>query len=88
MSLKDKQHIVLRMPRTGMELILLNDGRVGGVATEISGTLVLPPLNVDNVKHHFGEVKRFPEIPDLVKIIEYGVPVVTSSTPTDSRQEL
>ena len=45
------------MARTGTELVLLNDGRVGNVATGIGGTLVLPPLNVDDVKHHFEEVK-------------------------------
>ena len=45
------------MARTGTELVLLNDGRVGDVATGIGGTLVLPPLNVDDVKHHFEEVK-------------------------------
>ena len=57
LSLKDKQNIVLRMARTDTELVLLNDGRVGDVATGIGGTLVLPPLNVDDVKHHFEEVK-------------------------------
>ena len=71
------------MARTGTELVLLNDGRVGDVATGIGRTLVLPPLNADDVKHHFGEVKGFPGISDLVEIIEHGVPVVTSSTPTD-----
>ena len=57
LSLKDKQNIVLRMARTSTELVLLNDGGVGDVATGIGGTLVLPPLNVDDVKHHFEEVK-------------------------------
>ena len=57
LSLKDEQNIVLRRARTGTELVLLNDGRVGDVATGIGGTLVLPPLNVDDVKHHFEEVK-------------------------------
>ena len=59
-SLQDKQNVVLRKARTGTELVLLNDGRVGNVASGIGGTLVLPPLNVDDVKHHFGEVKGFP----------------------------
>ena len=72
----------------GTKLVLLNDGWVGDVATGISGTLVLPPLKVDDVKHHLGEVKGFPGISDLVEIIEHGVPVVTSSTPTDPRQPL
>ena len=74
------------MARTGTELVLLNDGKVGDIATGIGGTLVLPPLNVDDVKHHFGEVKGFLGISDLVEIIKHGVPVVTSSTPTDPRQ--
>ena len=88
LSLKAKQNIVLRMARTGTELVLLNDGRVGDVATGIGGTLVLPPLNVDDIKHHFGEVKGFPGILDLVEITQHGVRVVTSSTPTDPRQAL
>ena len=62
LSLNAKQNIVLRMARTGTELVLLNDGRVGDVATEIGGALVLPPLNVDDIKHHLGEVKKFPGI--------------------------
>ena len=57
LSLKDEHNVVLRMARTGTELVLLNGGRVGDVATGIGGTLVLPPLNVDDVKHHFEEVK-------------------------------
>ena len=88
LSLKAKQNIVLRMARTGTELVLLNDGRVGDVATGIGGTLVLTPLNVDDIKHHFGEVKGFPGILDLVEITKHGVPVVTSFTPTDPRQAL
>ena len=88
LNLKDKQNIVRRMARTGTELVLLNDGRVGDVATGLGGTLVLPPLNVDDAKHHFGRVKEFPGISDLVEIIKHGVPVVTSATPTDPRQAL
>ena len=88
LNLKDKQNIVRRMARTGTELVLLNDGRVGDVATGIGGTLVLPPLNVDDVKHHFGDVKGFPGISVLVDLIKHGVPVVTSATPTDPRKAL
>ena len=57
LSLKDKQKIVLRMARTGTELVLLNDARVENATTGIGGTLVLPSLNADDVKHHFEEVK-------------------------------
>ena len=87
-SLKDMQNIVLGMARTGTELVLFSDSRVGDVATGVGGTFVIQPLNVDDVKHHFGEVKRFPGVYDLVEFIEHGVPVVTSSTPTDPRQAL
>ena len=88
LSLKDKQNIVRRMARTGTELVLLNDGRMGDVVTGIGGTLVLLPLNVDDVKHHFGDVKGFPGISVLVDLIKHGVPVVTSATPTDPRKAL
>ena len=87
-SLKDKQDIALGIARTGTEFGLLNDGRVGDVATGTGGTLMLPPLNVDDLKHHFGEVKKFPGISELVEMIEHDIPVVTSSTPTDPRQAL
>ena len=59
LSLKDKQTIVLRMARTGTELVLPNDGRVGGVATGLGGPLVLPPFNVDDVKHILGKSRDF-----------------------------
>ena len=88
LSLKDKQNVVLRTARTGTKLVLPNYGRVGDVATGLVGTLMLPPLNVDDVKHHSGKVKGFPRISDLVNIIKHGVPVVTSATPIDPRQEL
>ena len=88
LNLKDKQNIVRRMARTGTELVLLNDGRVEDVATGHGGTLVLPPLNVDDAKHHFRKVKGFPGISDLVEIIKHGVLVVTSATPTNPRQAL
>ena len=86
LNLKDKQNIVRRMARTGTGLVLLNDRRVGDVATGLGGTLVLPPLSVNDVKHHFGNVKGFPGISVLVDLIKHGVPVVTSATPTDPRQ--
>ena len=76
-SLNGKQNIIIRMARTGIELVLLNDGKVGDVATGIGSTSVLPPFNVDDVKHHFGEVKGFQGISDLVEITKHGVPVVT-----------
>ena len=88
LNLKDKQNIVIRMARTGTELVLLNDGMVGDVATGLGCTLVLPPLNIDDVKYHFGKVKGFPGISDLVELIKHGVPVVTSATPTNPRQAL
>ena len=59
-SLKDEQNIALRIARTGTELALHNDGRVGDVGAGIGVTLVLPPLNVDDVKLHFEEVKGWP----------------------------
>ena len=40
LNLKDKQNIVRRIARTDTELVLLNDGRVGDVATGLGGTLV------------------------------------------------
>ena len=60
LSRKDEQNIAFRIARTGTELALHNNGRVGDVATGIGGTLVSPPLNVDDVKHHFEEVKGWP----------------------------
>ena len=58
-SLKDKQNIVLRKARTGTELVLFNDGRVGDVATGIGGTLMLPPLNIDDVNPKSRDFRGF-----------------------------
>ena len=58
-SIKNKQSIVLGMALTGTKLVQLNGGRVGDVATGLDNTFVLTPLNVDDVKHHFGEIKGF-----------------------------
>ena len=49
---------------------------------------MLPTLNADDAKHHFGEVKGFPGVSDLVEDINHGVPVVTQATPTDPQQAL
>ena len=54
--------------------MLLNDSRAGDVVTGIGGNLVLPPLKVDDIKHHFWEVKGFPGIQIYCEIIEHGVP--------------
>ena len=58
LSLKDKQNVVLRTARTGTELVLPNDGRVGDVATGLGGTLVLPPLNVDLKSSEYYQTRR------------------------------
>ena len=47
---------------------------MGNVAVGIGGTLVPTPLSVDQIKRYFGDVKGFPEIGELIDIIQNGIP--------------
>ena len=61
---------------------------MGNVAVGIGGTLV-SPLSVDQVKRYFGDVRGFPEIDELISIIQNGVLVnstVTNRDPTRAVQ--
>ena len=61
---------------------------MGGVVVGIGGTLVSPPLSVDQVKHYFGDVQGFPEIDELIDIIQYGVPMNSTVTNLDPTRAL
>ena len=77
------------MAETCTELLHVREGRVGNVAVGIGGTLVSPPLSVDQVKRYVEDVKRFPETNDLIDIFQNGVPVnstVTNLDPTTAFQ--
>lgn len=67
------------MAETGTELLHVREGKVGDVAAGIGGTLVLPPLSVNQVEHYFGKVKGFPDIAELIDI-KNDVPAKTSVT--------
>ena len=61
---------------------------MGNVAVGIGGTLVSPPLSVDQLKGYFGDVKAFPEIGELIDIIQDNVPVNLTFTNLDPTRAL
>ena len=63
-------------------------GRVGNMVVGIGGTLVSPPLSVDQVKHYFRDVQGFPEIDELIDSIQNGVPVNSTATNLDPTRAL
>ena len=65
------------MAGTCTQLARLNGGRIGDIARRIGGTLVSPPLNVRDVKRHFGDVKRFPQVAELIRVVQRGVSTET-----------
>ena len=53
---------------------------MGDVVVRLGGTLVSPPLSVNQVEHYFGKVKGFPAIAELIDIIKNGMPSRQSRT--------
>ena len=69
------------MADTWTHLARLNGGRIGDVARGIGGTLVSPPLNVSDVdKRYFGDVKKFSQVDDLLRVVQHGVPAETKQS--------
>jgi len=85
---KKQKYLINQLATIGTELLKTNNGSIGDVAKGIGGTLVSPPLNVSDVKHYFGVVKKFPMISELLHIIEKGVPVKTSQSKYDLEKAL
>ena len=88
-DLTTKKQIIRGIAETCTELLHVREGRVENVAAGIGGTLVPPPLSVDQLKRYFGDVKAFPEIDELIDITNNGVPVnstVTNLYPTRALQ--
>lgn len=67
-TMAEKQRIVREMADTGSAMVTLHEGRLGHVARGISGTLVSPPLEPNDVKEYFGDQKSFPQIEKLMEI--------------------
>ena len=59
-DLTTKKQIIPWMGKTCTELLHVREGKVGNVAVGIGGTLVSPPLSVDQNKRYFPDVKGFP----------------------------
>lgn len=80
--LDEKQKIIHELANVGSQLLKTNKGELGDVEREIGGTLMSPPLDLNDVKRHFGSQKRFPDIANLINIVDKGVPAKTlESTP-------
>ena len=76
------------MADTCTHLARLNGGRIGDVARGIGGTLVSPPLNVSDVQRYFGDVEKFPQVDDLLRVLQHGVPAETKQSQADFKTAL
>ena len=57
-DLTTMKQIIRGMAETCTKLLHAREGRVGNVAVGIGGTLVSPPLSVDQDKGYFGDAKN------------------------------
>ena len=85
---KVKKRLIYEMADTCTHLARLNGGRIGDVARGIGGTLVSPPLNVSDVKRYFGDVKKFPQVDDILRVVQHGVPAETKQSQADLKTAL
>ena len=76
------------MADTHTQLAGLNSGRIGDVARGIGGTLAKPPLNVSDVKQYFGGMKHFPQVADLFRAVQHGVPAETQHSYANFKKAL
>ena len=82
------KRLIYEMADTCTHLARLNGGRIGDVARGIGGTLVSPPLNVSDVNRYFGDVKKFPQVDDLLRVVQHGVPAKTKQSQADLKTAL
>ena len=85
---KVKKRLIYEMADTCTHLARLNGGRIGDVARGIGGTLVSPPLNVSDVKQYFGDVKELPQVDDLLRVLQHGVPAETKQSQANLKTAL
>ena len=62
--------------------------RVGDVARSLGGILVTPPINPDQIRRYFGELKGFPRIDELITIVSGSVPVIAPPSQADLESTL
>ncbi|CAB1098304.1 unnamed protein product [Ectocarpus sp. CCAP 1310/34] len=86
--LDEKQEIIHELAKTGSMLLKTNDGKLGDVARAIGGTLVSPPLDLSDLEQHFPTKKRFPDLTNLIDIIDNGVPAKTHDSPPNLESAL
>lgn len=63
-------------------------GVVEDVARSLGGSLVTPPVDLAEIKLHFGDNEGFLKIAELLTMISGGVPVVTALSKIDLRAAL
>ena len=85
---KVKKRLIYEMADTCTHLARLNGGIIGDVARGIGGTLVSPPSNVSDVKRYFGDVKKLPQVDDLLRVLQHGVPAETKQSQADLKTAL
>ena len=47
-----------------------------------------PPLNVSDVIPYFGDVKKFPQVAKLLRVVQHGVPAETKQSQADFKKAL
>ena len=64
-------------------MMKIRGGGVGEVARSLGGVLVKPPVDPSEIRQHFGTLKGFPQINELLTIIAGGVPVIARTSTAD-----
>ena len=81
---EDKKRWIYQIVDTCTQLAGLNGGRIGDIARGTGGTLVSPLMTVSDVKRYFGDVKRFSQVVELLRVVQHGVP----AKPNNHKQTL
>jgi len=68
------------MADTGSDMMKLHEGRLGDVALAIGGTLVSPPLELNDISEYIGDKNGFPQIEKLLELVGEGATARTGST--------
>lgn len=74
------QCIIHEMADIRSAMVSLHDGRLGGVARGIGGTLVSPPLDMSDVRQYFEDDENVPGTEKQAERVAEGAPAPTSES--------
>ena len=72
---RGKQVLLYKLADIYTTLTRQHNGVVGDVARALGGSLVAPPVEVAQIRRHFGDLKDFGAINELITIVTRAVPV-------------